>query len=71
MCGIVELPIVDGANFKNARLGGVNFSFSDLTEASFFSAYIDKAVFNQAVLNNTVWIDGQICNPKSIGTCRQ
>lgn len=54
-----------GADLTSANLAGVDLHFADLR-----GARLDNVNFNGVMLGNTVWIDGKVCGPDSVGQCR-
>jgi len=66
---------LSGANLKGtalrkAVLTGVRFRGADLSYADLSDAVIDGATFEEARLDNAIWIDGRTCAPGSVGACR-
>jgi hypothetical protein len=53
-----------GAKLRNADLRGANLAYANLLEADLTGAQLDGAR-----LDKTVWIDGQVCQPGSVGEC--
>lgn len=52
------------ADLRGARLVGVDLSYADLREAR-----LEGADLSMARLGNTLWIDGRVCAPSSVGQC--
>lgn len=53
-----------GADLTSANLAGVDLHFADLR-----GARLDNVNLDGAMLGNTVWIDGKVCGPDSVGQC--
>ncbi|MBT7890242.1 MAG: pentapeptide repeat-containing protein, partial [Deltaproteobacteria bacterium] len=60
-----------GTNLKGARLDRADFTEADLVEANLFEAHINQAIFLGADLQKAVWVNGEVCQPRSIGRCIQ
>jgi len=58
-----------GANLKNADLSNADLSNADLSYADLSNANLGQSKLANVRFNNTIWIDGQICAPNSIGKC--
>lgn len=52
------------ADLRGARLVDVDLSYADLREAR-----LEGADLSLAKLGNTLWIDGRVCAPSSVGQC--
>ncbi|HEC29826.1 MAG TPA: pentapeptide repeat-containing protein [Gammaproteobacteria bacterium] len=63
--------ILKGANLSGADLRQANFSKTDLSFADLRNANIKGADFKGALLSRTIWVDGTLCMPGSIGRCRR
>lgn len=76
---------LEGANLMGANLEGVNLEHATLDDAGLEKANLknaviknasmDHAAIDDAIMTNTnfegtVWIDGRICKPGSVGTCK-
>lgn len=59
------------AILQNARLTNADLSNADLNNADLQGADIAAADFSGARLDNAIWIDGAVCQPGSVGVCRQ
>jgi uncharacterized protein YjbI with pentapeptide repeats len=59
-----------GANLEQARLLFADFSSTNLSRARFVNADITSAVFTEATLDNTQWVNRRRCRPGSIGECK-
>lgn len=59
-----------GANLTGADLTSANLAGADLHFADLRGARLDNANLNGTRLGNTVWIDGKVCGPDSVGQCR-
>ena len=75
--GGVDLTMADlsrasliGANLTGADLTSANLSGADLHFADLRGASLDNVNLDGAILDNTVWIDGKVCGPDSVGQCR-
>jgi hypothetical protein len=54
-----------GSDLSYADLTGADLSFADLTGANLGGAKLE-----QANLENTIWMDGSVCVPGSLGRCK-
>lgn len=59
-----------GANLTGADLNSANLVGADLHFADLRGARLDGASLDGAMLGNTVWVDGKVCGPDSVGQCR-
>ncbi len=69
-----------GTSLRRARLIGADLTGADLTGADLTGAVLDYASLSgarvsgvrwtEARLSKTVWVDGRVCAPVSIGECR-
>jgi hypothetical protein len=64
-----------GAALKGAALRGSDLSYADLTGADLSfadltGANLGRAKLDQVNLENTIWMDGSVCLPGSVGSCK-
>ncbi len=57
---------LSGARFTDAVLSGADLTGANLTGANLAGAYMTKTDFSEAK-----WVNGKMCQPKSIGKCIQ
>jgi uncharacterized protein YjbI with pentapeptide repeats len=67
---------VSGANFTGAVMLGANLEGTNFNNASLAGAFLTKAKiagakFNGTILDGATWVNGQKCQPNSIGVCKQ
>ncbi len=60
-----------GANLKMATLTKADFSRANLDGVNLVGATIEGARFDDAYLTGAIWVNGQRCQPGSIGRCVQ
>jgi len=65
-----QQAILKGSNLRAADLGKTNFSQADLSYANLQDAKLNDTVLTNAILSNTIWIDGSKCEVGSVGECR-
>lgn len=68
-CFLVEAKLT-GMDLRGANLRGANLTRANLKRASLFGAQLSGAKLTGALLTGAQWIDGNICQWGSIGTCR-
>jgi len=56
---------LQGADLSNAELTGADLSYADLQGAN-----LENTNLQQVKLANTIWTDGRVCLPDSVGECR-
>lgn len=54
---------------RESNLIGANLAGANLSNADLHGAKIDGVNFDGARLDQTVWVDGKVCGPNSIGRC--
>lgn len=59
-----------GASLVKTDLRYANLKDADLSYADLTGAFLAGANMSNTKLDNTIWIDGQVCNKGSVGTCR-
>ena len=59
-----------GADLRGADLGGADLSGADLGHAVLTEARVAGTRLAGARLDRTVWVDGRVCAPDSLGECR-
>ena len=59
-----------GADLRGADLGGADLSGADLGNAVLTEARVAGTRLAGARLDRTVWVDGRVCAPDSLGECR-
>lgn len=70
----LSYAILNDAKFKGADLRQADLTNSDLKQADLSfadlrGAMVGSANLQGAILNQTIWTDGRICAPESIGDC--
>lgn len=58
-----------GSNLQRADLSHANLSNANLTYVDFTNANIDGVKLEGAILDNAIWINGQVCLAGSVGAC--
>lgn len=59
-----------GADLRQADLSNSDLSGADLAFADLRDARIGGAEFQNAILNQAIWVDGRVCASDSVGECR-
>lgn len=59
-----------GASLRQADLSNADLTGADLAYADLRHAILDGATLTGAVLDNAIWVDGTVCLPGSVGTCK-
>ncbi len=59
-----------GANLSKKDLRYANLKNADLSYADLTGALLAGANMNNVQLSNTIWVDGQICEKGSVGSCQ-
>ena len=59
-----------GASLLGVNLQGVNFEKANLASAFMTKSRIAGANLKNALLGDTYWVNGQQCQPESVGECR-
>lgn len=59
-----------GASLLGVNLQGVNFENANLTSTFMTKSRIAGASLKDALFGNEYWVNGQQCQPESIGECR-
>lgn len=59
-----------GADLRQADLSNSDLSEADLAFADLRDARVGGAEFQNAILNQAIWIDGRVCASDSVGECR-
>lgn len=62
--------ILTGAGLAEARLDGASLAGADLSYADLRGATIEGTDFSGARIGRAVWVDGRVCAPESVGSCR-
>lgn len=68
MADLAQATLV-GANLTGADLTSASLADADLHFADLRGARLDNVDLDGALLGNTVWIDGKVCGPDSVGQC--
>ncbi len=66
----LQHAVLKGANLKGADLSNADLRDADLSYADLTGALLGKSVLDGARLGNSIWIDGRLCAPDSVGTCK-
>jgi len=66
----LQHAILKGANLKAADLSNSDLRGADLSYADLTGASLGKSVLEAARFDNTIWIDGSLCAPGSVGQCQ-
>jgi len=66
----LQHALLKGANLKGADLSNADLRGADLSYADLTGALLGKAVLDGAHFGNSIWIDGRLCAPDSIGDCK-
>lgn len=59
-----------GAVLSRANLDQTDLRSADLSYANLLGARLERADLSRAVLAQAIWVDGKLCSPDSVGTCR-
>ena len=59
-----------GASLLGVNLQGVNFEKANLASAFMTKSRIAGASLEDALLGDAYWVNGQQCQPESVGECR-
>lgn len=59
-----------GAVLARANLDQTDLRSADLSYANLLGARLERADLTRAVLGQAIWVDGRLCSPDSVGTCR-
>ncbi len=59
-----------GAVLSRANLDQTDLRSADLSYANLLGAQLERADLSRAMLGQAIWVDGRLCSPDSIGTCR-
>jgi uncharacterized protein YjbI with pentapeptide repeats len=59
-----------GASLLGVNLQGVNFEKANLTSAFLTKSRIAGASLKDALLGDAYWVNGQQCQPESVGECK-
>ncbi len=59
-----------GANLSKTDLRYANLKNADLSYADLTGALLAGANLNNVQLSNTIWVDGQVCEKGSVGSCQ-
>lgn len=62
--------LLAGADLRQANLTGTDFSGANLSYANLAGAQLTGALLQGAILTGTIWADGRVCAPGSVGVCR-
>ncbi len=58
-----------GASLRGADLRGTRLAGADLSYANLSDARLEGAVLNETRFDSTIWTDGRLCQPGSVGQC--
>lgn len=52
-------------------LRGATLAYADLRQATLYKADLTGADLRGTIFDGAVWVDGTICQPRSVGTCKR